>query len=196
MKIQSLATILNIRLRPEETSEELIRLPPPRRVEGVDQPFQMRGITIPGRLRKHAYERQRRRQEFMREDIIQPKLVIGEPNGRYGQEADRIAEEETLQAKEFSCQTSELASDFESRIQTMRGGGQPLPESARDFFEPWFGYDFSGVRVHTNAHSAKLARAMNARAFTVGRDVVFEPREYAPDSNAGKRLLAHEFRPR
>jgi len=102
-------------------------------------------------------------------------------------------EEKILQTKDVSGQTSELTSDFESRIQTLRGGGQPLPESARDFFEPRFGYDFSGVWVHTNAHSAKLARSMNARAFTVGRDVVLEPREYASDSNAGKRLLAHEL---
>jgi hypothetical protein len=104
------------------------------------------------------------------------------------EEMDKI-----LQTKEVSRKSSEPTSDCESRIQALRGGGQPLPQSARAFFEPRFGYDFSQVRVHTNACSAKLVCSMNARAFTVGRDMVFDPRVYAPDSNAGKKLLAHEL---
>lgn len=63
----------------------------------------------------------------------------------------------------------------------------------RHYFEPRFGYDFSQVRVHTDAKAAESARAVNALAFTVGRDVAFGAGQYAPGTTEGKRLLAHEL---
>jgi hypothetical protein len=86
-----------------------------------------------------------------------------------------------------------VAQDLETHINLLRGRGQPLPESVRAFFEPRFGYDFSRVRIHTDVQSAELARALNARAFTVGQDVVFGVRQYAPWTILGRRLLAHEL---
>lgn len=59
--------------------------------------------------------------------------------------------------------------------------------------EPRFGQDFSSVRVHAGARAAEAARDAKARAYTVGRDVVFGAGQYAPRSMAGKRLLAHEL---
>jgi hypothetical protein len=59
--------------------------------------------------------------------------------------------------------------------------------------EPRFGHDFSKVRVHTDAKAAESAQAVNARAFTVGRHVVFASGKYAPYTPDGKRLLAHEL---
>jgi hypothetical protein len=59
--------------------------------------------------------------------------------------------------------------------------------------EPRFGHDFSRVRVHTDAKAAESTRAMNARAYTVERDVVFGAERYAPGSEQGSRLLAHEL---
>lgn len=73
------------------------------------------------------------------------------------------------------------------------GPGEPLDAGARDFFEPRFGYDFGGVRVHSDARSAESAHALNASAYTVGSDVVFGAGEYAPSSRAGRQLLAHEL---
>ena len=60
-------------------------------------------------------------------------------------------------------------------------------------FEPRFGYDFSQVRIHTDARAAESARAVNARAYTVGREVVFGAGQYSPGTAAGQRLLAHEL---
>jgi hypothetical protein len=54
-------------------------------------------------------------------------------------------------------------------------------------------WDFSRVRVHTDARAAASARAVNARAYTVGHDVVFGAGAYAPRSGRGVRLLAHEL---
>lgn len=71
--------------------------------------------------------------------------------------------------------------------------GQPLDPETREFMEPHFRHDFSHVRVHTDAKAAESARAVNALAYTVGRDVVFGAGEYKPTTNEGKRLIAHEL---
>ncbi len=71
--------------------------------------------------------------------------------------------------------------------------GQPLGPTTLAFMEPRFGYDFSQVRVHTDSKSAESASAMNAKAYSVGQDIVFGAGKYAPSTNEGKRLLAHEL---
>jgi hypothetical protein len=73
------------------------------------------------------------------------------------------------------------------------GGGAPLPAESRGLFEGRLGADLGGVRVHTGAAAAQAARAIGARAFTLGADVAFAEGEYAPESSGGRRLLAHEL---
>lgn len=73
------------------------------------------------------------------------------------------------------------------------GGGERLPAETRAFFEPRLGHDFSQVRVHADSVAATSARAVSARAYTLGRDIVFGAGEYAPGRPAGERLLAHEL---
>jgi outer membrane protein OmpA-like peptidoglycan-associated protein len=75
----------------------------------------------------------------------------------------------------------------------LQSPGQPLDLSSRAFMEPRFGQDFSNVRVHTDSRAADSAGAVNALAYTVGRDVVFGAGQYAPQSQAGRHLLAHEL---
>ena len=77
--------------------------------------------------------------------------------------------------------------------EVLRSPGQPLDAQTRAFFEPRFGHDFSRVRVHADTHAAESARSVNALAYTVGEHTVFAAGRYAPDSSAGKRLLAHEL---
>jgi len=77
--------------------------------------------------------------------------------------------------------------------EVLRSPGQVLDAATRAFMEPRFGHDFSGVRVHTDAKAAESARAVNALAYTVGRDVVFGAVQYSPHSLAGRRLMAHEL---
>ncbi len=109
------------------------------------------------------------------------------------EEEEEEEEEEILQTKASPGRTPEVCSDFESSIHALKGGGQPLPESFRAFFEPRFDYDFSQVRVHTDARDAESARTLNARAYTVGRDIVFGVGQYVPGSMEGEKLIAHEL---
>lgn len=116
---------------------------------------------------------------------LKAKLKIGQPG-------DICEKEEKLRSQNITS-VPEISHELESRINTLSGGGQPLPESSRSFFEPRFGHDFGQVRVHTDANAAELAHAVNARAFTKGQDVVFGAGQYSPETYAGQRLLAHEL---
>jgi hypothetical protein len=77
--------------------------------------------------------------------------------------------------------------------EVLRSPGQPLDPDTRAFFEPRFGYDFSQVRVHTDAKAAESAGEVNALAYTVGKNVVFGAGQYAPHSSAAMQLVAHEL---
>jgi hypothetical protein len=85
-------------------------------------------------------------------------------------------------------------SEEESPVhQVIKGGGSSLDSGVRSQMEGSLGYDFSGVRVHTGPDAAKAATSVQAQAFTVGNDVVFNEGKYDPSSDTGKRTLAHEL---
>jgi hypothetical protein len=75
----------------------------------------------------------------------------------------------------------------------MNSPGQPLDSVTREYFNLRFGHDFKSVRIHQDSTATESARGVNARAYTVGHDVVFGPGEYRPETNVGRRLLAHEL---
>src|SRR5438876_7230652 len=77
--------------------------------------------------------------------------------------------------------------------EVLRSSGQPLDHSTRAFMESRFGHDFAHVRVHADARAAESARAVNALAYTVGRDMVFSTGRYAPTDAAGRHLISHEL---
>jgi hypothetical protein len=73
------------------------------------------------------------------------------------------------------------------------GGGQALPRQVRGPMEQAFGTDFGGVRIHTDAQAARAAADINAYAFTAGQDVYFGSGRFQPETQDGKKLLAHEL---
>jgi hypothetical protein len=86
-----------------------------------------------------------------------------------------------------------ISPQIEGAIRARRGGGSPLPGPARNFFEPRFGVDLRNVRIHNDLTAASLARSVNARAFTLGRDIFFGADEWAPGLDRSDRLIAHEL---
>jgi hypothetical protein len=79
----------------------------------------------------------------------------------------------TVQARALPGQTPTVPSRYETAVNALRGGGSPLPAESRTFFEARFGHDFSRVRIHTGPDAGRMARTFGARAFTIGRDMVF-----------------------
>ncbi len=105
----------------------------------------------------------------------------------------RLFKSRTLQTKEASVQPPCGPPDLATKIESLRDGGLPLPSSERAFFGRRFGYNFSAVRLHTNPKAAETARAINAQAFTFGRNIAFGADQYAPATVTGRKLIAHEL---
>ena len=137
---------------------------------------------------------------------LQTKHKINEPGDIYEQEADRIADQvmatpahhavsgTALCIQRFSAQSNgHMQAASASVDQALASPGRPLEPALRQDMEQRFGYEFSQVRVHTDAKAAESVMAMDALAYTVGRDLVFGKGQYIPDSANGKRLLAHEL---
>jgi HEAT repeat protein len=77
--------------------------------------------------------------------------------------------------------------------QVLRSPGQPLDTSSRAYFEPRFGQDFSWVQIHTGVPAERSARAVAGNAYTVGNHIVFGAGQFAPGTNKGRWLIAHEL---
>lgn len=97
----------------------------------------------------------------------QGKLHINQPGDLYEQEADHVANKV-----------------IQSQVPGAGSTQSQWPNGT---------HNFNLVRIHTDGIAAKAANAIRARAFTVGQDIVFGAGEYAPNSNTGRQLLAHEL---
>jgi hypothetical protein len=102
-------------------------------------------------------------------------------------------EEEPVQTKTNSNQEQEASPALAAHINSIKSGGQPLNHSIRSYFEPRFSARFNQVRVHTGTQAAQVARSINARAFTVGKNIIFGQGQYSPQTATGRKLMAHEL---
>jgi hypothetical protein len=142
---------------------------------------------------------------------LQAKLKIGASNDPYEQEADCVADGvlgdvprptpmRLTPVQQQRCPVSVqrrgvgVAGDAPVSVQqAIASHGQGLGAATRSFYESRFGYDFSEVRIHTGTTAERSAREVQARAYTVGHDIVFGAGEYAPGTAQGRHLLAHEL---
>jgi hypothetical protein len=144
-------------------------------------------------------------ERLLKSGVMQAKLKINEPGDSYEQEADRIAGQVlatpadngvsgTARIQRVAGQSaSETLTAPASVEQAVAGSGQPLDDTLRREMEQRFGYDFSRVCVHIGAAAEQSARDVNARAYTLGENLVFGAGEYKPGTRQGRRLLAHEL---
>ena len=95
----------------------------------------------------------------------------------------------TADVSNLSQISDNIAADISN---TLSQSGSPLDSSTREFMETRFGYDFSNVRIHSDEIANRSAKIVNALAYTVGNDIIFEGR-YNPHTLNGKKLLAHEL---
>ena len=143
--------------------------------------------------------------------ILQRKLKVNAPGDGYEQDADHVAEQVMRMPEPGVAAGSVGSEDAHAQVKAagpagvggteappavhsvLRSPGQPLDAATRAFMEPRFGHDFSKVRVHADERAAESANAVQARAYTVGSDVVFGAGEFSPATQAGKGLLSHEL---
>lgn len=170
-----------VQRQPEEKKEEMRRQPAEEKKEEMRRQ--------PTEEKKEEMQRQPVEKE-KEEARRQPAEKEKEEMRRQPNEEEK---KDAVQAKENAGGVPALTPGLQANINAVRGGGKPLPGPVRAFFEPRFGTDFSEVRVHSGTRAAATAEAVNAKAFTVGKDVVFGANQYAPEKAEGKKLLAHEL---
>lgn len=162
-----------------------------------------------------------RREGNIKEPFFQPKLTVGPVDDVYEREADQVAdavmrmgdgevlqrrispvsvqrkcaaceEEEQLQRKEErAVQHSDGAPDVVHRA--LREPGSAMDSGTQSFMETRMGYDFGRVKIHTGTTASQSAQTIQARAYTHGNDIVFNEGQYAPGTDQGRELLAHEL---
>ncbi|MDF3037655.1 MAG: hypothetical protein K0Q71_361 [Thermomicrobiales bacterium] len=108
----------------------------------------------------------------------------------FGHQA-RQQERAPMPVKHPASHDRRLSSTAQTRA-TLPSGSR-LDATTRSTLASRFGHDFGNVRIHTDRAAAKSAREHHARAYTVGRDIVFAAGEYRPHTPAGRWLLAHEL---
>ncbi len=102
-------------------------------------------------------------------------------------------EDELIQEKSETNSTNTASSDLQSRLNSTKGSGSPLPQDTQSSMGTAFGTDFNGVRIHTDSSAVQMNKELGAQAFTHGSDIYFNSGKYDTSSTAGKRLLAHEL---
>ncbi|GHO83206.1 eCIS core domain-containing protein [Dictyobacter formicarum] len=138
--------------------------------------------------------------------VIQTKLTINQPGDQYEQEADRISQQMSATPayaaasgvapliQHFSGESNEQMNVAPVSVElALASRGGPLEPVLRQDMEQRLGYDFSSVRIHTDAQAAESARDVNAYAYTAGHDIVFGTGRFAPGTHEGRRLIAHEL---
>ena len=123
--------------------------------------------------------------------LLQRKCACG--GTAPGGECDSCKQQDMLRRQPIGPDAGTYGAVPPSVHEVLRSPGNPLPPASRAFFESGFGHDFAKVRIHSDARASDSARNVNARAYTVGRDIVFGRGEYDPQSSAGRHLLAHEL---
>jgi hypothetical protein len=140
---------------------------------------------------------------LLRSGRLQRKPRLSQPGDRFEQQADRDAEAIVAGWSSIDAaptRGAHRATEIQAQSQPgplaaplSLGGGRSLDGATRALMERHFGESFAGVRVHTGHRAADAAAAVEARAFTYGRDIVFGDGEYAPHTPSGLHLLAHEL---
>jgi len=129
--------------------------------------------------------------------LIQAKLEIGQSGDRYEREADRVADAVMQRLPSHKQERGGRSNDDSGSAASPHlhglGSGRSLSKAVRAQFEEALGWDFSGVRLHTGTTAMQAADSVGAKAFTMGRDIVFGNKVDNPESSSHRWLLAHEL---
>ncbi len=135
--------------------------------------------------------------KIMRMPITQNNAIQRRCNHCEEEENDGMAQRKPLvsfiQKKEKSNGAGTASDAVTNQINATKSGGSDMDNQTLSFMESRFGTSFQDVRIHTGDYASNLSRQLNAQAFTVGNDVYFNQNKYAPNTNEGKHLLAHEL---
>ena len=137
-------------------------------------------------------QRQEEEEEEMQPKLLDAAVQRQEEEEEFLQKQPIEEEEEMLQPKSAS-QLRDTHSATEQLLNTSKQNGSPLNSEVRSKMEGSFGTDFRGVKIHTDNTAVQLNKDLGAQAFTSGNNIYFNDGKYDPQTNNGKKLLAHEL---
>lgn len=126
-----------------------------------------------------------------RHDWLPDHLMSSSPGGGFLPTVNRVST--IFRSQVAPVQEGAVEDPAVAEALSRRGGGEPLPEALRGEMEAALGADLRRVRLHTDEVAGDAARAIHARAFTVGEDIFFAPGAFEPGTASGCELLAHEL---
>lgn len=198
--------------QPKADSRVALAASAARRREGFEQNYRAMPDTaaIPASFNRPAIETPRFSYSFGQLPLhptararTYSELRFTNPDGALEMEADRISQQLAVErpSRKHDSPRARSVTSIDSGQgavppiihQATRSPGHPLDPSVRGFMELRFRHDFSKVRIHADPLSAASARTIDADAYTVGPDIVFNSGRYSPHTEHGKRLLAHEL---
>lgn len=146
------------------------------------------------------------------EETPQAKLIQARSVNKFEQEADRVADHVVNKRMQSPAvpQISQISAtkhlqhyegsgpggvrqEITPRLKQNAGRGGSLPQNVQHQMEQSIGADFSDVRVHIDSSAVQMSSEIGAKAFTHGNHIYFNQGQYAPQTSAGKHLLAHEL---
>lgn len=143
-----------------------------RQTEEEEEPIQMKGNESGGFIQKKCAECEKEKGEIQRKPVRETITPL-------------------LQRK--SERDSAVPNSMAHSITSSNGSGEALDANTQNFMSSRFGNDFSSVKIHSDNQSVQFNRELNAKAFTVGKDIYFNEGQYQPNTDKGKHLLAHEL---
>ncbi|MDR4518601.1 MAG: DUF4157 domain-containing protein [Nitrosomonas sp.] len=197
---------MNIQLLQKKSRPAVVSKKRPSVHLNAEQPLAVQSVIQGGRIQSKlrigqpddCYEQEADR---VAEQVVSGRkagaAVAGAPAIRPANDTQSIQRlcEECEEELQLKPETNETGSAVEAgTIQAPpSSAGRKLPVERRGFFESRMGHGFGDVRIHTDEHAARSAETIHARAFTLGRDIVFNRGQYRPGTLEGDKLLAHEL---
>lgn len=125
--------------------------------------------------------------------IVQRKCEECEKENKKMQRQTDKNEDKKITKKEDAPAVATSSNYVSTYINSINGKGESLPKHQQHFFGSRMGYDFGNVKIHTGKEAADSTRDVNAKAYTIGNNIVFNHGQYNTGSAEGKKLLAHEL---
>ncbi|WP_373553311.1 DUF4157 domain-containing protein [Haliscomenobacter sp.] len=164
--------------------EDIQKASQPEEVQKMAQPEEEKPIQ---KMDKPEEPQRKEQEEVQRKPEEEPAVQKKE------EEVKRKPEEEKVQAQTSGNGGGTAPSGFAANLNHSKGQGSGLSKGTLNEMSTAFGQDFSGVRIHTDSQAEQLSEEISAQAFTHGNDIYFNQGKYNPESQDGKRLLAHEL---
>lgn len=164
--------------------EDIQKASQPEEIQKKAQPEEEKPVQ---KMSKSEEPQRKEQEEVQRKPEEEPAVQKKE------EEVKRKPEEEKVQAKTSANGGGTAPSGFASNLNHSKGQGSGLSKGTLTEMSSAFGQDFSGVRIHTDSQAEQLSEQISAQAFTHGNDIYFNQGKYNPESQDGKRLLAHEL---